>query len=95
MNLIQVLLKLMVVFGGRNSTSAEISSILAVIVNLANVLMDELHVREKRAGKGQDVPSPFTPGNWDVISNVGSELTAPVTAKVKRSRKIKAARLLS
>lgn len=86
MNLIQVLLQLLVLFGGRNSTAKEISGVLSVIVNVANVLMDELHVREKRAANGDDTPSPFTPGNWDIISKAAGELKSESAPKKSKRR---------
>lgn len=82
-NLISVLLSLLVVFGGRNSTKNEISTVLSVIVNVANVLMEELHIREKRSANGDDTPSPFSPANWDVLSSL-VEGSSPAALPKKR-----------
>lgn len=70
MNLIQVLLQLLVVFGGKSVTKNEISAILSIVVQVANVLMDELHVREKREASGDNTASPFHLGNWDALVNL-------------------------
>jgi hypothetical protein len=89
MNLIQVLLQLLVLFGGRNSTRQEISNVLSVIVNVAHVLMEEIHLRDKRAEGGDDTSSPFSPGNWDIISKIEADLKPKPKAAVKRSSKLK------
>lgn len=93
MNLIQVLLQLLVLFGGKSVTKHEISAVLSVVVQVANVLMDELHVREKREQTGDTTASPFHLGNWDVLVQTLEQVTpvekVSVTEKKPRSSRKK------
>jgi len=93
MNLIQVLLQLMVAFGGRNSTAREISAVLSVVANVAHILMSELQARQEREAKsGSAAPAPFTPGHWDELSQLVDRVLGPteqieVTKVTKRPPK--------
>lgn len=78
MNLIQVMMKLMLAFGGRNSTTREISAVLAVVTSLVSILMDELSVREKRATYGDTTPAPFHMGHWDDLTALAGRVLGPV-----------------
>lgn len=89
MDIIHGLLKILVVFAGTNASRSDISVILAVLTRVANILMDEIDVRDRRTEAGRAVDKvPFHPGHLDQLSSVVEEVElkrapSPRTSKTR------------